>query len=235
MYSTTLINPDLESIVIFPFSKNVILDPNLELIYQNYELANSFNNLRLNQSLPPVKHSFIDPNLPPTKLTSLDISENIAKFKCICVGGTFDHIHSGHRILLSTAVLSLYPSGLLYIGLAEEPLLKNKAYKELITSYPERESQVQELINILNPKLNTQIIPLYDPYGPTISDPKVDCIVVSDETKGVVEDINQRRRSKGYNDLTQISIELLQSNNSKQKLSSSTIREQQKTKQTKSE
>jgi pantetheine-phosphate adenylyltransferase len=64
------------------------------------------------------------------------------KFKCV-LGGTFDHLHEGHRALLDTAISQ---NKHLIIGLTTGDLIKNKKYSELIQSFEERK---QDLINFL--------------------------------------------------------------------------------------
>ena len=40
------------------------------------------------------------------KLENEDLKkESFFKYKGICLGGTFDHLHSGHKVLLSQAAL----------------------------------------------------------------------------------------------------------------------------------
>jgi phosphopantetheine adenylyltransferase len=46
------------------------------------------------------------------------------------MGGTFDYLHVGHKLLLSSALLLLKPEKELVIGLTGDGLLKNKKNKE---------------------------------------------------------------------------------------------------------
>jgi len=220
-------NSDLDSIVLFPFSKNILLEPNLQGIYQNPALVELSNPLRSRASLYPLENHVLIPNLPTQ--TSPHIhhlkTQAINKYKRVCVGGTFDHIHAGHKLLLSAAILSLDPDGSLIIGLSDEPILKNKLYKELIASYKEREGNLKELLQLLAPKVKTEIVPLNDPYGPTVSDKSLDCLVVSEETEGVVPEINKLREEKGWSSLPTLTVELIQDPEAfNTKLSSSMIR-----------
>ncbi len=48
------------------------------------------------------------------------------------MGGTFDYIHCGHKLLLSAALLLLKPGCKLTLGLTGDELLKNKKNKEVM-------------------------------------------------------------------------------------------------------
>ena len=76
------------------------------------------------------------PNIPinticnlnnPFKLSNVPY-HNIFPYNNTALGGTFDHPHIGHKILLSLA--SLLPKTKLYIGLTHESLLSKKTYNE---------------------------------------------------------------------------------------------------------
>ena len=44
----------------------------------------------------------------------------------VCVGGTFNNLHKGHKFLLKKAFESAGENGFVYIGLAKGSLIKNK-------------------------------------------------------------------------------------------------------------
>ena len=48
------------------------------------------------------------------------------------MGGTFDNIHNGHKILITGAMNILQKGGYLYIGLTDEIMLVNKKNKEYL-------------------------------------------------------------------------------------------------------
>ena len=80
-------------------------------------------------------------------------------FLKVCLGGTFDHLHEGHKHLLRTAVKM---GQKIMIGLTTENLLKSKKHREHMQSYRERK---RCLINFLEGNLNLskaeyQIVPL---------------------------------------------------------------------------
>lgn len=78
--------------------------------------------------------------------------------------------------------------------------------------------------------LNQQrkIVPLIEPYGPTITDPTLQALAVSDETKKVGDDINSIRKNKGFPPLDILNtICIANSNVTDDKLSSTYLREQE--------
>ncbi|KAF7856062.1 hypothetical protein EAF04_010017 [Stromatinia cepivora] len=76
----------------------------------------------------------------------------------VAVGGTFDHLHAGHKLLLTATALLLQPaaspqdpSRRLIIGITGDELLKNKKYSEYLQSWEKRQNDVAEfLISILS-------------------------------------------------------------------------------------
>ncbi|PSS15135.1 hypothetical protein M430DRAFT_59778 [Amorphotheca resinae ATCC 22711] len=71
----------------------------------------------------------------------------------IAVGGTFDHIHAGHKLLLTATALLLQPASRtstiprrLIVGITGDELLKNKKYAEYLKSWDERQ---QDVVNFL--------------------------------------------------------------------------------------
>ncbi|KAL0929663.1 pantetheine-phosphate adenylyltransferase family protein [Colletotrichum truncatum] len=66
-------------------------------------------------------------------------------YPVVCLGGTFDHLHPGHKLMLMAAVLLLRvpekdsgSSCRLVLGIAGDQLLKNKKYAELVQSWDDR-------------------------------------------------------------------------------------------------
>lgn len=70
----------------------------------------------------------------------------------VAVGGTFDHLHAGHKLLLTAMALLLQrstnsPSNLrLIIGITGDELLKNKKFAEFMRSWEHRQEDVVEFI-----------------------------------------------------------------------------------------
>ena len=138
------------------------------------------------------------------------------------MGGSFDHLHEGHKYLIKLA-LSL--SKKVTIGLTTQILLKNKKFASKIETYETREENLKYFIKTITDISRIEIIPLEDPYGPPIHEPDYEGIIVSQETYNTALKINEIRESNGFNPLIIIVIPIIKDYKN-QKISSTAIREQ---------
>jgi pantetheine-phosphate adenylyltransferase len=117
----------------------------------------------------------------------------------ICgLGGTFDHLHDGHKLLLRTA----FKLGKkVVIGLATDSLLSEKKFKDKIEPYEIRKENILHYVGSINSEFrnNCIIIPLSDPFGPAITDPSIEIHVSSEESYKNAMKINEMRQQKGLN------------------------------------
>ncbi len=146
----------------------------------------------------------------------------VPRFRVAALGGTFDHLHDGHRLLIETA---FKVAERVLIGLTMDELLETKEHKEHIQSYETRqETLIQFVSSITNPD-NLLITPLRDPYGPTTTNKEIEVLVLSAEPKVIpnANKINEIRRENGLPPLVFVIIPLL-TDESGQKISSSMIR-----------
>lgn len=137
------------------------------------------------------------------------------------MGGTFDHLHNGHKYLIKTA-LSI--SKEIVIGLTTEKLLKNKKAASKIEDYKTREKNISNFIENITDLNRVEIVELNDPYGPPINVPEYEGIVVSQETYETAIKINEIRENKGFKPLIIIIIPIIKDENNK-KISSTVIRQ----------
>jgi pantetheine-phosphate adenylyltransferase len=151
------------------------------------------------------------------------------KFNLAGLGGTFDHLHEGHKMLLSAAFKIAKHVA---IAICTDKLLQNKKDKDLIESYEVRVKNVENfLINELKISKNSyEIIPLDDPFGPAISSTDLEVHVSSEETIENSKKINQIRIQKGLKPLYLLMIPLVLDEHGR-KVSSSDIREKLKRKE----
>ncbi|KAM9296315.1 bifunctional coenzyme A synthase [Gastrophryne carolinensis] len=144
----------------------------------------------------------------------------------VVVGGTFDRLHNAHKILLS--VCCLLSESRLLIGVADKELLDNKVLKELIEPYEKRLDKLSQFLVDVKPSLLYDIVPISDPFGPSITDPDLKCIVVSEETRKGGLSVNKRRLDNGLNELAVHEIKLITDpqhlENEEAKISSSSLR-----------
>lgn len=132
-------------------------------------------------------------------------------FKKVCLGGTFDGIHSGHKLLLGEA-LKLCENRLV-VGVTDIKLIKSKILWELIAPVDDRIKTVRDYLVSMNSKLDYNIVPINDIYGPTIEERDLECIVVSEETVGGAKKVNEARAEKGWPELKIHIVNLVQENN----------------------
>jgi pantetheine-phosphate adenylyltransferase len=128
------------------------------------------------------------------------------RFETVAVGGTFDLFHSGHQILLMKA---FEVGNRVLIGLCSDDFVKKMRKPHGIASYAER---LEELKNLLKKKgvlKRSDIIPLDDAYGITLSDKRIDAIVVSEETEPRARQINEKRKSMGMSPLPIITVNMV--------------------------
>jgi len=125
----------------------------------------------------------------------------------VAIGGTFDRLHIGHKRLIDTA-LSLGCDEIV-VGVVSNSLIKSKALSELIKPFNERVKIIGDYIRSKARNVRLKIVELTDPYGPTIDDPSIDVIVVSEETLPRAIEINSIREKKGLKPLKIVVVEIV--------------------------
>lgn len=119
------------------------------------------------------------------------------KYRFIALGGTFDHIHRGHKALLRRA----FETGeSVFIGLTSDTFACREG-KIVDESFEERKKNLERYLKQEFPKRKYEISKLEDRFGPAIFSDKIDAIAVSTETLPAVEIANRRRRELGLPDL----------------------------------
>lgn len=96
------------------------------------------------------------------------------------VAGTFDRLHAGHRLLLTSA--SLVCTGTLYVGVAGDLLTARKRYQSLVQPFAVRRAAVTAFLNDVHPGLRIVVGELTNPLRGIDGQPPVDGMVVSRET-----------------------------------------------------
>jgi pantetheine-phosphate adenylyltransferase len=115
------------------------------------------------------------------------------KYMRVCVGGTFDLLHKGHKVLLTKAVQTAGVNGSVFIGVMSDKKVNKKGAQ---SSFEKRKQAIIQFLMEKNALNKVTIQPLFDNYGPTLKG-DFDVILVSPETKGVAEEINCKRRENG--------------------------------------
>ncbi|ORX66158.1 hypothetical protein DL89DRAFT_217540, partial [Linderina pennispora] len=128
-------------------------------------------------------------------------------FPHVALGGTFDHLHIGHKILLTAAALTATQK--LTIGVSAETLLVKKKYKDYLEPYRARELGVLLFLRRIRKDIIFELEPLYDIYGPTIVDASVAALVVSQETLNGCEVLNDKRGERGMPPMQILAVDLV--------------------------
>jgi cytidyltransferase-like protein len=119
------------------------------------------------------------------------------KYRRIALGGTFDHLHPGHKELLKKA----FDTGeSVFIGLTSDDFASREG-KKIEENYDERKSDLDQYLRKQYPRRKYEISKLNDRFGPAIFSDKIDAIAVSVETLPAVEPANEKRRDLGLPDL----------------------------------
>ena len=152
------------------------LKSDLQLEFQQIDIGSDGHDLSKNQK--PQKSS------PPLMQPCSDVA----------LGGTFDGIHDGHRLLLTQS--ALITTSRILVGIASGPLLASKVLPELIKPVKERIFEVKSLLADIKPWIQHQVEEIVDVYGPTAWDEGLLCLVVTPDTARGGEKVNAERKRK---------------------------------------
>jgi len=221
-----LVSLFVDPIVLLPISKNVLAEGSFSIDARFYRKGSERYDMIGNVfSIDIDTEEQFD---IPYQGKFLEVNQLNPRYKKVACGGTFDHFHSGHKILLSAAVL--IASEEVIVGITDGDLLKNKKFKEVMQSYDYRQSVVRSFLTMFNPALRYTIPQLLDVGGPTLSDSSIDALSVSEETLSGATYINQEREKKGWKPLAVEVIKLVSNHSSlaaDTKLSSTSLRQQE--------
>ena len=128
------------------------------------------------------------------------------KFETVAVGGTFDMFHSGHLTLL---LKSFEVGNRVLIGLCSDDFLKKLRKPHRIVSYAQRLEDLKSFLRKNGFLERAEITPLNDAYGLTLSDKRIDAIVVSEETEPRARMINEKRKSLGMPPLQIVTVNMV--------------------------
>jgi pantetheine-phosphate adenylyltransferase len=141
----------------------------------------------------------------------------------VSVGGTFDVMHKGHWVLLKEAFVV---GDNVIIGLTTDEFAMSLKKPHEIDCYKKRLDDVKKFLIEEGYEHRAIIVPLEDPYGPTIYDEEIEGIIVSEETEPGAEKINHIRNQKGLKPLLIIVLKMILADDGKP-ISSTRIRRQE--------
>ncbi len=141
------------------------------------------------------------------------------RYHKVAVGGTFDIVHKGHIALLDRA---FEVGDYVIIGITSDALVARMG-KRIANDYGRRVGNLSSILRSRYPSRRFDIIMLDDEFGPTITDPSIEAIVVSRETEHKCKRLNEIREANGMRPLHIIAIDLLLADDG-ERISSSRIR-----------
>ena len=120
----------------------------------------------------------------------------------VCIGGTFNILHKGHKLLIDKAFGTAGIRGSVFIGITTG---ENSSGKKDMKPMIERKTSIEQYLSKKGFIDRATIGPIEDKYGPSIEG-EFDAIVVSPETVKTAEEINNKRRKLGKKPLKIIKI-----------------------------
>ena len=120
------------------------------------------------------------------------------KHKRAILGGTFDHFHSGHGHFIGSAIDKCE---FLTIGLTVDDFSKDKPFANTIEPYSVREKNVFNFLVEKGFKSKSQIVPISNPFGTSLTDKTIDAIFVTNHGLANAELINTKRNTAGITEL----------------------------------
>lgn len=128
-------------------------------------------------------------------------------FATCAVGGTFDHLHDGHRILLTMA--AFLTSKTLIVGITGPELLKQKAYADYMQAFEVRRANVEQFLGLVKPALEVDVQEINDVCGPTAQIEDIQGLILSQESLKGGEFVNSTRAKKGWSALELVVIDVV--------------------------
>jgi len=108
----------------------------------------------------------------------------------VCIGGTFNILHKGHKLLIGKAFGTAGIRGSVFIGITTgENLSGKKDVKPMI----ERKTSIERYLSKKGFIDRATIGPIEDKYGPSVKE-EFDAIIVSPETVNTAKEINKKRK-----------------------------------------
>ena len=92
---------------------------------------------------------------------------------------------------------------------ADDALLKNKKFAEVLESISIRTEKVRKFLTLIARNLELELVPIQDVYGPTAYDPKISGLVISEETRAGAQSIADLRKEKGLQALDVFVIDVI--------------------------
>lgn len=153
------------------------------------------------------------------------------QFAVSAVGGTFDHLHDGHKILLLMAAFVTKKH--LIVGVTGPQMLLKKKYADAMETIEQRIKAVTRFLQeILPASVSFAIYQIDDVCGPTGFIKDIDALVISEETRKGADFVNDYREKQDFPALEVVSVDVLgatgkEDENWQGKISSTDLRQEE--------
>jgi pantetheine-phosphate adenylyltransferase len=127
----------------------------------------------------------------------------------VCIGGTFDILHKGHKLLIDKAFQIAGKQGSVFIGITTGEIIKEK---KDVKPFEKRKKTIMQYLSKKKLADHAIIKPIKDKYGPSLEG-EFDAIVVSPETMKTAEEINRIRRQNRRKPLEIVQIPFVLADN----------------------
>jgi len=121
----------------------------------------------------------------------------------VCIGGTFNILHKGHKYLIDKAFQIAGNDGIVFLGVSEGKTLHKD--KKFVNPFNERVNNLKKYLVLKNYEKRSVIVAIFDKYGIAV-EKDFDAIIVSPGTIGNAIEINIERIKKGKKPMKIIKI-----------------------------
>jgi len=132
----------------------------------------------------------------------------VTEFRKVAVGGTFDELHRGHKILLMKA---FEIGDHVLIGLCSDELVAKLNKPHITATYEARRRGLKSWLRRSGLAERAEVVPLFDAFGTTMKDLEIEALIVSQETEPTAEKINEQRQKAGLSPLKIVAINMVPS------------------------
>uniref|UniRef100_F1KWB0 Bifunctional coenzyme A synthase n=1 Tax=Ascaris suum TaxID=6253 RepID=F1KWB0_ASCSU len=129
-------------------------------------------------------------------------------YRSVVLGGTFDRLHNGHKVLLSAAILAA--SERIVCGVTFGEMTHKKCLWELMEPLEVRQKAVKDFVEDVSNKVRCEVHSISDAFGPSIVDPDLEAIIVSQETLRGGHAVNEQRKKRGLSTLIVEEVRLVE-------------------------
>ncbi len=119
----------------------------------------------------------------------------------VILGGTFDHLHLGHKAVLEAAIsISKYVRVGVTSDIFARKMRRNDKFIHHLQPFKKRERNVQLFLEERGCQKH-RTMKIHDRYGPALTDPYIEAIIATEETYPTAVEINKLRNLNGLDHL----------------------------------